>query len=139
MATDYERGYAQFAEMVGVENIEQLSNKLKSVCPDFEVEVMSVIGGRFWTRDGIDLKTRSLCSICVLAALGRQNALRLNLRMALRNGASVREICEAIFQVAIYAGFAAAWDTLEKLGEVLREDGLPPLTSSPPSTTVPPE
>lgn len=138
MATDYERGYAQFAEMVGVENIEQLSNKLKSVCPDFEVEVMSVIGGRFWTRDGIDLKTRSLCSICVLAALGRQNALRLNLRMALRNGASVREICEAIFQVAIYAGFAAAWDTLEKLGEVLREEGLPPLTSSPLPTSAPP-
>jgi alkylhydroperoxidase/carboxymuconolactone decarboxylase family protein YurZ len=41
--------------------------------------------------------------------------------MALRNGASVEEICEAIFQVAVYAGFAAAWDALEKLDEVLRD------------------
>ena len=32
------------------------------------------------------------------------------------------EIFEAIFQVAAYAGFAAAWDALEKLAEVLNED-----------------
>jgi alkylhydroperoxidase/carboxymuconolactone decarboxylase family protein YurZ len=39
--------------------------------------------------------------------------------MALRNGARLEEIFEAIFQVAAYAGFAAAWDALEKLAEVL--------------------
>lgn len=119
MSSDYENGYAQFARMVGEENIEQLTDRLKAVCRDFETEVISVVGGRIWTRGGIDLKTRSLCSICVLAALGRNNALKLNLQMALRNGASVEEICEAIFQVAAYAGFAAAWDALEKLREVL--------------------
>ncbi len=122
MSSDYERGYAQFARMVGEENIEQLTSRFKAVCPDFETEVVSVVGGRIWTRGGIDLKTRSLCSICVLAALGRNNALKLNLRMALRNGASVKEICEAMFQVAAYAGFAAAWDALEKLQEVLEDD-----------------
>jgi alkylhydroperoxidase/carboxymuconolactone decarboxylase family protein YurZ len=39
--------------------------------------------------------------------------------MALRNGCSVEEICEALFQVAAYAGFPAAWDALEKLREIL--------------------
>ena len=81
--------------------------------------MIAVVGGRIWTRGGIDLKTRSLCSICVLAALGRRNALKLNLQMALRNGAKLEEICEALFQVAAYAGFAAAWDALEVLREVL--------------------
>lgn len=122
MTSDYERGYDQFSRMVGAENIDRLVARLKSVCPDFEKEVISVVGGRIWTRGGIDLKTRSLCSICILAALGRNNALKLNLQMALRNGATVPEICEAIFQVAIYAGFAAAWDALEKLQEVLDEE-----------------
>ena len=75
VSSDYEKGYAQFARMVGEENIEQLTARFKSVCPDFETEVVSVVGGRIWTRSGIDLKTRSLCSICVLAALGRNNAL----------------------------------------------------------------
>ena len=122
VSSDYEKGYAQFARMVGEENIEQLTARFKAVCPDFETEVVSVVGGRIWARGGIDLKTRSLCSISILAALGRNNALKLNLQMALRNGASVEEICEAILQVAAYAGFPAAWDALEKLQEVLEAD-----------------
>src|SRR5262245_60906899 len=115
----YDRGYAQFEQMVGVEKIDQLIERLKSVCPDFEREVISVVGGRIWTRGVIDLKTRSLCSIAILASLGRRNALKLNLQMALRNGASVEEICESLFQVAAYAGFAAAWDALTVLREVI--------------------
>ncbi len=108
--------------MVGEENIEQLLARFKAVCPDFETEVVSVVGGRIWTRGGIDLKTRSLCSIGILAALGRNNALKLNLQMALRNGCSVEEICEALFQVAAYAGFPAAWDALEMLREVIESN-----------------
>jgi len=121
MSSDYEKGYAQFAQMVGEDQIEPLIARFKAVCPDFETEVVSVVGGRIWTRGGIDLKTRSLCSISILAALGRNNALKLNLQMALRNGASVAEIFEAILQVAVYAGFPAAWDTLETLHEVLHD------------------
>jgi len=119
---DYEKGQAQFARMVGEENIEPLLARFKAVCPDFETEVVSVVGGRIWTRGGIDLKTRSLCSIGILAALGRNNALKLNLQMALRNGCSVEEICEALFQVAAYAGFPAAWDALKMLREVVESN-----------------
>jgi len=123
MTDDYEAGYAQFARMVGEERMDELLSRFRSVCPDFEREVVSVVGGRIWTRGGIDLKTRSLCSICVLAALGRDNALKLNMEMALRNGATVAEISEALFQVAAYAGFAAAWDGFDKLAAVLDERG----------------
>ena len=66
---DYKRGFEQFKQMVGDENIDGLIERFRSVCPDFEKEVVSVVGGRIWTRKGIDLKTRSLCSICILAAL----------------------------------------------------------------------
>ena len=118
---DYQRGFEQFKQMVGAERIDSLIERFKSVCPDFETEVVSVVGGRIWTRSGIDLKTRSLCSICVLAALGRNSALKLNFEMALNNGASIEEIFEALFQVAAYAGFPAMWDALLKLEEVLQE------------------
>ena len=87
--SDYERGYEQFRKMVGDDRIGPLIDRFKSVCPDFEREVIAVVGGRSWTRKGIDLKTRSLCSICVLAALGRQNALKLNFQMAINNGAQL--------------------------------------------------
>lgn len=118
---DYKRGLEQFRQMVGDEHIDRLIERFRSVCPDFETEVVSVVGGRIWTRKGIDLKTRSLCSICILAVLGRSSALELNFKMALNNGATIEEIFEALFQVAAYAGFPAAWDALIKLEDVLGE------------------
>lgn len=120
--SDYARGYAQFEAMVGADQMQALVDRFAAVCPDFEREVISVVGGRTWTRGGIDLKTRSLCSICVLAATARQNALKLNFKMALNNGATLSEIFEALFQVAVYAGYAAAWDALVSLEQVLDEE-----------------
>jgi 4-carboxymuconolactone decarboxylase len=118
---DYQRGLEQFTRMVGEDKIDALVARFKAVCPDFEKEVVAVVGGRVWTRPGMDLKTRSLCSICVLAAQGRVNALKLNFEMALNNGATLQEIFEALFQVAVYAGYPACWDALVKLEEVLKE------------------
>ena len=121
--SDYERGVEQFRQMVGADRVDALLARFGAVCPDFETEVVSVVGGRTWSRGGIDLKTRSLCSLCVLAALGRTNALRLNFDMALTNGATLPEIFEALFQVAVYAGYPAMWDALVQLEQVLAERG----------------
>ncbi len=118
---DYARGLKQFRAMVGDEHIDNLVARFGAVSADFEREVVSVVGGRVWTRGVIDLKTRSLCSICVLAATGRINALRLNFQMAINNGATIEEILEALFQVAVYAGYPAAWDALEKLESVIAD------------------
>lgn len=110
----YQRGIDQFAQMVGDDKIDALRERFRAVSPEFEEAVMSIIGGQIWTRPNLDLRTRSLVSIATLAAQGRVNALALNIEMALNNGATEAEIVETFFQVAIYAGFAAAWDGLEK-------------------------
>ncbi|MCX6044451.1 MAG: carboxymuconolactone decarboxylase family protein [Chloroflexi bacterium] len=115
----YQRGVEQFAKMVGEDKIDALRERFRHVSPDFERTVMGVVGGEVWTRPNLDLRTRSLCSIAVLAALGRVNALELNLQMALNNGATEEEIVEVFYQVAVYAGFAAAWDGLDKLKRVI--------------------
>ncbi len=130
---DYQRGLEQFRRMVGDGRIDALVARFRAVCPDFEHEVVSVVGGRMWTRGVIDLKTRSLCSICVLASLGRINALKLNFEMAINNGATVEEIFEALFQVAVYAGFPATWDALVMLEQVLTE-----MRAQPPGASLQP-
>lgn len=117
----YQRGVAQFAQMVGEDKIDVLRARFQQLSPDFERTVMGVIGGEIWTRPNLDLRTRSLCSIAVLAGLGRVNALELNIEMALNNGATEAEIVEVFYQVAIYAGFAAAWDGLEKLKRAMEK------------------
>lgn len=110
----YQHGIEQFTQMVGADKIDALRERFRSVSPEFEEAVMSIIGGQIWNRPNLDLRTRSLVSIATLAAQGRVNALALNIEMALNNGATEAEIVETFFQVAIYAGFAAAWDGLEK-------------------------
>ena len=119
-AAQYQRGIAQFAQMVGRDQIDTLRQRFQALSPEFERLVMGTIGGEVWNRPGLDLRTRSLCSIAVLAGLGRVNALELNIRMALNNGASKEDIIETFFQVAVYAGFAAAWDGLQRADEVFR-------------------
>ncbi|MEM7131846.1 MAG: carboxymuconolactone decarboxylase family protein [Chloroflexota bacterium] len=115
----YQLGVEQFAKMVGQEKIDDLRARFAHLSPDFERAVMGVVGGEIWTRPNLDLRTRSLCSIGILAAQGRVSALELNVEMALNNGATAEEIIEVFFQVAAYAGFAAAWDGLQKAMEVI--------------------
>ncbi len=117
----YQKGIEQFAQMVGRDSIDALRERFQSLSPDFERAVMGFIGGEVWSRPNLDLRTRSLCSIAILTALGRINALDLNLRMAINNGASKEEVVEVFFQVAIYAGFAAAWDGLTRADQIFRE------------------
>lgn len=115
----YQRGVDQFAQMVGEDKIDALRVRFAQLSPDFERAVMGVVGGEIWTRPNLDLRTRSLCSIGILAALGRVSALELNVEMAINNGATKEEIVEVFFQVAAYAGFAAAWDGLQKAMQVI--------------------
>jgi 4-carboxymuconolactone decarboxylase len=60
-------------------------------------------------------------TIAGLAALGRPNGLRLNIEMALNNGASKEEILETLLQMAPYVGFPACWEGLVIADEVFKE------------------
>ena len=117
----YEQGVVQLEKMLGAEKAHSVISKFRSLSPLFEREAVSVVFGRTWSREQIDLKTRSLCSICILAALGRINALKINFTLAMENGATKEEIVEILLQVAIYAGYPAALDALTMLHEVLVE------------------
>ena len=80
--------------------------------------------GMVWSRDGLDLKTRSLLTIASLTSLGRAGELRVHLLAAVNNGANVEEIREAILHTAIYAGFPAARDATQIAQQVLTELGV---------------
>ena len=80
--------------------------------------------GMVWSRDGLDLKTRSMLTIASLTALGRAGELRVHLLAAINNGATAEEIREAILHTEIYAGFPAARDATQLAQQVLTELGV---------------
>jgi len=80
--------------------------------------------GSVWCRNGIDLKTRSLITIAMLTALGRQHELRGHVRGALNNGASAVEIQEILLHATVYCGVPLAADAFRTAEPILAEHAL---------------
>jgi 4-carboxymuconolactone decarboxylase len=119
---DYTKGVETLTRLIGEPQAEAVIARFKQLSPAFENEAISVVFGGTWSRESIDPKTRSPCSVGIFAALGRHGALRIVFGIALKNGATVEEIIEALLQVAIYAGYPAALDALPVLLVVLEEN-----------------
>ena len=75
--------------------------------------------GSVWRRGTLELKTRSLVTIAMLAALGRTNELKGHLRGAVNNGATPEEIREVLLHAAVYCGVPAAAESLKTAASVL--------------------
>ena len=118
-----ERGLKIIAEMLGPERARETREAWLALCPDFERYVVEFLAGEVWSRPGLDRKIKSLCTIAALAALGRPQALELNIRMALGNGATQAEVIEVLLQIAPYAGFPACWEGLTIAHRVFSEQG----------------
>ncbi len=114
----FERGARLFEKMMGAAEARRVRAAWRKLEPDFERYVVTFLAGEIWSRPGLDRRTRSLCTIATLAALGRTQGLALNIRMALRNGATRSEIVEVLLHIAVYAGFPAAWDALVLAREI---------------------
>ena len=73
----------------------------------FQAFVMDRAWGE-WTRPELGRRERSLLTIGILAALGRDEELAIHLRGARRNGLTDAELEEVVRHVAAYAGMPAA-------------------------------
>ncbi len=116
-----ERGARLLDEMLGRGEARRVRAGWRKLEPDFERYVITFLSGEIWSRPGLDRRTRSLCTIAALAALGRTNGLALQFPMALRNGATRSEIVEVLLHIAPYAGFPAAWEALVLAERALRK------------------
>jgi len=61
-----------------------------------------------WARPHFDRRTRSIVTVALLAALGREHELALHIRAMRNTGASRADLTELLLHVAVYAGVPAA-------------------------------
>ena len=115
------RGEELLRRMLGDQQAEEVRRRWRDVCPDFEAYVVEFLSGEIWSREGLDRRTKSLVTIAALMAQGRSLGLELNIRMALRNGATRQDVTETLLQLAPYAGFPAAWESLALARKVFAE------------------
>jgi 4-carboxymuconolactone decarboxylase len=113
-----DKGIEMLRRLLGNERSDEVRTAWSKLSPDFAGMVTNFLAGEVWSRPNLELKTRSLITVAALTALGRVNALRLNIEMALNNGATRAEILETLLHMAPYAGFPACWDALVIADEV---------------------
>ena len=94
---------------------------INDIAPDFARMVQQFALGEVWSRPGLDRKSRSLCTVAALTALGRERQLKAHIALALRNGATQEEVVEVMLHMAVYAGFPAAWNGLVAAKDVFGE------------------
>ena len=118
----YRRGISVLRALSG-ESIEQVTNKVAEIAPDFARMTIEFPFGDLYSRGVLDLKTRETAAISALAALGRIPQLRVHVTAALNLGMTRAEIVELLMQVSIYAGFPPALNALAECHDLLIEDG----------------
>ena len=117
-----QRGAELLKKMLGDDAAGRMHDAWRSVSPELEQYITEFVAGEIWSRPGLELRTKSLITIATLAGMGRPLALELNVRLALGNGATRRDIVETLLHIAPYAGFPAAWEGLAVADRVFQSE-----------------
>lgn len=105
----------------GARAAEALGDELLSPHPDLARWQTAFQFGEVMGRNGLPPRLMALAVTAMLAAGGRAEALRVQLRSAVRQGVATQDVVELLMQVAVYAGFPAALNGLGALSATLAE------------------
>ena len=95
-------------EVLGDEHVDRAAANTTEFTAAFQDFITRYAWGEVWSRPGLSRPERSMITIAMLAALGRDEELALHVRAALRNGLGPDDIAEVLLHVAVYAGVPAA-------------------------------
>lgn len=82
-------------EMLG-DQVDAAAESMKALDPDLERIAMAFVMKDLYGRDGLDLKTRLLCTIAALTVIGWPTQLSVHVGRAIGTGATPAEIREVI-------------------------------------------
>jgi 4-carboxymuconolactone decarboxylase len=95
---------------------------LGTTAPDLAKYVLEFIFGDLYSRDGLELKTKQMLTITILATLGTAKPqLAYHINCALNIGIKRQEIIDIMTHIAGYAGFPAALNGVNTAKEVFSE------------------
>lgn len=100
---------------------------MREIAPDMGDFIVSFAFGEIYNRPELDLKTRQICTVAMLAAMGAHTApqLKAHIKGALNVGWTKQEIVEVLMQTAVYAGFPAAINALTVAKRAFRDEEQP--------------
>lgn len=106
--SDFDAGMKMRRKVLGDDHVARVEADKTPFDARFQEYITKSAWGAVWSENSIDLRTRSLLTIAVLAALGHEKELAMHVRATKLTGASADDVREALMHVAVYAGVPAA-------------------------------
>ena len=119
MDSQFDKGLATRKQVMGEDFVARAFGGATDFTAPIQQYITRNAWGDVWQRPGLDLKTRSLITVAMLTALGKQHELKGHLRGALNNGATVEEIQEVLLHAAIYCGIPTSVEAFRTAAEVV--------------------
>lgn len=94
--------------VLGAEHVERASQNATTLDQPFQQMITRLAWGELWGSQDLCVTQRSLITLAILAALGRDGELVLHLKTAHRTGVTEAELRQVLMHVATYAGVPAA-------------------------------
>jgi 4-carboxymuconolactone decarboxylase len=104
----FQTGIATRRQVLGDDHVDRSERGKTLFDAPLQDLITEAAWGTVWSRPQLTLRERSIVTIALLAALGRDEEVALHLRAARNTGAGPDDIREALLHVAIYAGVPAA-------------------------------
>lgn len=119
MESPFDKGLATRKQVMGEDFVTNAFANATDFTRPIQEHITAKAWGDVWQRPGLELKTRSLITVAMLTALGKQHELKAHVRGALNNGATSAEIQEVLLHAAVYCGVPTAVDAFRSAAEVI--------------------
>jgi 4-carboxymuconolactone decarboxylase len=117
--SNYDKGLATRKQVMGEDFVATALAGVTDFTRPIQEHITAKAWGDVWQRPGLDLKTRSLITVAMLTAMGKQHELKGHLRGALNNGATPAELQEVLLHAAVYCGVPTAVEAFRTAAEVV--------------------
>ena len=116
----YQRGAQRRRELMGEGRVGAAAEPVTQAERDFSRLTTEYYWGSVWTRPGLDLQSRSICTLSALTVLGREGPLRSHIRGALNIGLTQEQIVEVFIHTTFYCGLPFTRAAIDLANEIFR-------------------
>ena len=106
--TEAARGSEVRRAVLGDAHVDRTRDAASEFSGPWQDHITVTAWGRVWAREGLDLRTRSMLTVALLAALRCDAELAMHIRAAVTNGVTADELMEVLLHTSVYAGIPAA-------------------------------
>ncbi len=118
----YTNGMRIRRSVLGDAHVDRAEQEKTDLDAGFQRMITEMAWGTVWAGGDLDIPTRHLITLALLAALGKEHELAMHIRATRRTGVTPEQLRAALMHVALYAGVPAANAAFGIAKRVLAED-----------------